>query len=28
LSVPDGFVIGTLGEGDAGAHHVELILES
>jgi hypothetical protein len=28
LAVPGGFVIGALGEGDAGAHHVELILES
>ena len=28
LSVPGGFVFGALGGGDAGAHHVELVLES
>ena len=28
LSVPGEFVFGALGGGDAGAHHVELVLES
>lgn len=28
IAVPSGFVFGTLGDGEASAHHVELILQA